>query len=113
MSAGERPYFSGETLPPDALIEEFKREMPGAVVVHNAVPPGLLVVHNFLTPEQCRRIVGECGALSGQAGRVLSSNEDGGVASREVEQILQTLYGLYCRPAAPEIAGRELAALGA
>jgi DNA-binding transcriptional ArsR family regulator len=35
------------------------------------------------------------------------------VASREVEQILRTLYGLYCRPSAPETAGRELAALGA
>ncbi len=85
MSAGERAYFSGETLPPEALIEEFNREMPGAVVVHNAVPPGVLVVHNFLTPEQCRRIVGECGALTGQAGRVLESEADGGVASRKVD----------------------------
>ena len=33
------------------------------------------------------------------------------VASREVEDILQTLYGIYCRPAAPETAGRPFAAL--
>ena len=35
------------------------------------------------------------------------------VASREVEQILQTLYGLYCGPAAAEGAGRPLDVLDA
>ncbi|MEQ8935527.1 MAG: 2OG-Fe(II) oxygenase [Amphiplicatus sp.] len=85
MSAGERPYFSGAALPPETLLEEFKRELPGAVIVHNAAPPGLLLVHNFLTPEQCQRIVGECGALRGAAGRVLESEAEGGVASREVD----------------------------
>lgn len=85
MSAGERPYFSGAALSPEILLEEFKKEMPGALVVHNAVPPGLLVVHNFLTPEQCQRIVKECETLRGQAGRVLSTGEEGGVASREVD----------------------------
>ncbi|RST88188.1 transcriptional regulator [Aquibium carbonis] len=35
------------------------------------------------------------------------------VASSEVEEILQTLYGLYCRPAAPDVASRAVAALDA
>lgn len=35
------------------------------------------------------------------------------VASREVEEILQTLYGLYCRPAEGEAGDRTLAALEA
>ncbi|WP_210321232.1 ArsR/SmtB family transcription factor [Aquibium microcysteis] len=35
------------------------------------------------------------------------------VASREVEEILQTLYGLYCRPAAGDAGARTLATVGA
>lgn len=85
MSIGERAYFSGAALSPEALRDEFQKEMPGAVIAHNAAPPGLLIVQSFLPPEQCRTIISECAQRKGQSGRVLTSEAGGGVLSREVE----------------------------
>lgn len=88
----------------------------------------LMILCNLLNQEMAVQPLADAVGMSQSAlsqqlaklrlARLVSTRRQGkeiyySVASHEVAEVLQTLYGLYCRPAAGEEAGRAVAALDA